>query len=155
MPLVNSPHELSLEQLRRLAAGDEPADRYVLSLLQNMESADEELRAWTSDALHSVAVLPSDLAAAVAEKCRHSQAAVAAAACGLLAKLGPSAAEYQASIVFCLSQHPKISARQQAALALASIQDLSPATVAALHTASESSDPRLQRLAQAALGQNR
>ena len=152
MPVVKT-EVLTLEKLRRLAAGDEPAETHVMELLESMRSQDEEVRAWTSDALQTVEVLPKELARNVADMCLQPSAAVSAAACRLLVKLGDEATQYQAAIVACLTQHPEITARQQAALALSSVAGLTPETLAALREAAESPDPRLKRLASNALNQ--
>jgi hypothetical protein len=144
-------HPLSLEKMQRLAAGDEAAEVYVLELLTNLQAADEEIRAGAADALQTIEHLPSEWASQVSEYCVHSKPAVAAAACRLVSKLGEIATTYQAAVVDCLTQHADVSARQQAALALGSIPQLSPESCLALEQAALSEDPRLKRLAQAAL----
>ena len=148
----SSTPELNVERLRRLANGDELAAPHAVSLVRNMQSEDEEHRAWTSDALRAITQLPEELADEVAALCVHDNPAVAAAACGQLIKLGAKATNYQAALVATLTSHPSLSARQQAALALASIKPLNADSLQALRTAAASSDPRLQRLATAALG---
>ncbi len=150
MSIANT-QALSLEKLRRLATGDESAENYVLELLGSMQDADEEVRSWASDALQTVEVLPTELAESVAELCLQPCAAVAAAACRMLPKLGDPATQYQAALVACLKQHSEITARQQAALSLSSIPELTTESLDALRQAAESQDPRLKRLATAAL----
>ena len=142
---------LSLQQLQKLAIGSESVDGYVLELLASLESNEEESRAWASDALEKLQVLPRGLADSVAAKCLSPHPPVAAWACKLLAKLESDATDYQAAIVACLDGHPQLSVRQQAALALASIPNLDSASIEALRRAADSHDPRLKRLATAAL----
>jgi len=142
---------LSLEQLQRLASGSESVSEHVIDLLGAMQSSDEESRAWASDALETLEVLPLASADQVAERCSSPHAAVAAWACILLTKLGSDATKYQSAIVACLNDHPVISTRQQAALALASVPDLGSAALDALRQAADSDDPRLKRLAASAL----
>lgn len=142
---------LTLEQLQRLASGSEPAAEHVIDLLGAMQSSDEESRAWASDALETVEVLPPALADQVAQRCGSSHAAVAAWACILLTKLESDASKYQSAIVACLNEHPLLSTRQQAALALASVPNLGSAAIDALRRAADSDDPRLKRLACSAL----
>ncbi len=153
MSLVNT-STLSLEQLQRVAAGEESADKHVLELLESLNDGDEEVRAWASDALQTIETLPTEWASGVAEKCLDGSAPVAAAACRLLTKLAESASQHQAAIANCLRTHAEISARQQAALALGSIPELSTESLEALKQASESPDPRLKRLAIVALETN-
>lgn len=153
MPVVKS-EALSLEKLRRLAAGDEPAEAHVLELLESMRSEDEEVRAWASDALHTLESLPKTLAHSVADMCLQPNAAVSAAACRMLLKLGDEATQYQTAIVACLTQHKEITARQQAALALSSVDGLTTESLDALRAAANSADPRLKRLATNALSQH-
>ncbi len=152
MPVVKT-EALSLEKLRSIAAGDDRAETHVLELLESMHSDDEEVRAWASDALHAVEVLPRELARSVADMCLHRSAAVSAAACRMLLKLGDEATQYQSAIAACLNQHQEITARQQAALALSALTGLTAETLAALRAAADSSDPRLKRLATQAIGQ--
>lgn len=142
---------LSLEQLQRLASGDEPLEGQMLNLLVTMGDSEEETRAWASDVLQTVEVLPRELADSIAAKCLDPQPAVAAWACTLLSKLESDAHKYQAHIVACLNTHPSVSTRQQAALALGSVGGLEPATVESLRRAAQSDDPRLKRLASNAL----
>jgi len=150
-PNIRLSQPLSLEKMQRLAAGDEAAESYVLDLLSSLQAADEEIRAGAADALQSIAHLPSEWASQVSQCCGHTNPAVAAAACRLVSKLGEQATPFQAAVVECLTQHPDISARQQAALWLGSIPQLSPESRMALERAALSDDPRLKRLAQTAL----
>lgn len=142
---------LSLEQLQQLASGDEPPAGQILNLLVTMGDSEEETRAWASDVLQTVEVLPRDLADSIAAKCLDPHPAVAAWACTLLGKLESDAHKYQAHIVACLNTHPSVSTRQQAALALGSIARLEPTTLESLRRAAQSGDPRLKRLAANAL----
>ncbi len=142
---------LTLEQLQKLASGSEPVTEHVIELLGAMQYSDEESRAWASDALQTLEVLPAALADQVAEECLSPHAAVAACACKLLTKLGGGATNYQSAIVACLNDHPVLSTRQQAALALASVPALGSAAIDALRRAADSDDPRLKRLASSAL----
>lgn len=149
--MSSSTSALTLEQLQRLASGSEPVTEHVIDLLGAMQSSEEESRAWASDALQTLEVLPCELADQVAERCGSPNAAVAAWACKLLTKLGSDATNYQSAIVACLNDHPVLSTRQQAALALASVPALGSAAIDALRRAAESDDPRLKRLASSAL----
>ncbi|MEO8269851.1 MAG: hypothetical protein ABI557_09025 [Aureliella sp.] len=142
---------LTQEQLQRLASGSEPVAEHVIDLFSVLQEGDEESRAWASDALQTLEVLPLALAEQVAEKCHSPQAAVAAWGCKLLTKLGNASTAYQSAIVSCLNDHPVLSTRQQAALSLASIPALDSAAKDALRRAAESDDPRLKRLATSAL----
>lgn len=147
---------LSLAQLQQLASGEEPPIEQILNLLVTMGDSDEETRAWASDVLQSVEVLPRGLADDVAAYCLDPHPAVAAWACTLLGKLERDANQYQSHIVACLNAHPSISTRQQAALALNAVAELQPTTlepetVEALQRAAQSDDPRLKRLATGAL----
>jgi hypothetical protein len=144
-------HPLSLDKMQRLAAGDEAAEAYVLELLTCLQAGDEEIRAGAADALQTIENLPAELAEPVSACCAHTNPAVAAAACRLVSKLGKLATTFQAAVVGCLTQHAEISARQQAAVALGSISQLSPESRAALQQAALSDDPRLKRLAALAL----
>ncbi len=121
-----------------------------------MSDPDEETRAWASDVLQRVEVLPRGLADDVAARCLDPQPAVAAWACTLLAKLDSDVSRYQNYIVACLNTHPSVSTRQQAALALSEIAAAQPATLdpdtlKSLQRAAEGDDPRLKRLAVTAL----
>jgi hypothetical protein len=149
-PNIRLSQPLSLEKMQRLAAGDEAAELYVLDLLTSLQAADEEIRAGAADALQTIEHLPSEWAS-VSEYCTHTNPVVAAAACRLVSKLGEQATRFQAAVVGCLTQHPEISARQQAALWLGSLPQLSSESRMALERAALSEDPRLKRLAQAAL----
>lgn len=150
------PAALSLAQLQQIASAGVPPSEQILNLLITMSDSEEETRAWASDALQSVEVLPQDLADSVAAKCLDPHPAVAAWACTLLGKLESDATKYQSYIAECLKAHPSVSTRQQAALALGSIAGLQPAsfepaTLEALQRAAASDDPRLKRLAAATL----
>ncbi len=152
--MIQSPSALSLPQLQDVVAGKEPVAEHVLDLLQTLQDSEEETRAWASDALQTLELLPAELAPTVATYCLNVHPPVAAWACKLLATLGSGAAEFQSAIVGCLNDHPSVSTKQQAALSLAEIPGLSQASLDALKIASSSSDPRLQRLATTALKNN-
>lgn len=150
------PTALTLEQLQQLASAGAPPDGQILNLLITMSDSQEETRAWASDVLQSVEVLPRGLADSVAAKCLDPHPPVAAWACTLLGKLESDAAKHQSNIAACLNTHPSISTRQQAALALGSIAAHEPiglesATLESLRRAAASDDARLKRLAAAAL----
>lgn len=150
------PTALSLAQLQQLASAGVPPTGQILNLLITMGDSDEETRAWASDVLQSIEVLPQELADSVAANCLDPQPAVAAWACILLGKLESDTSKYQSNIAACLNLHPSVSTRQQAALALGSIAEhqpanFEPATIEALQRAAASDDPRLKRLSAAAL----
>ncbi len=149
--MIQSPSALSLPQLQDMVAGKEPVAEHALDLLQTLQDSAEETRAWASDALQTLELLPAALAPTVATYCLNEHPPVASWACKLLATMGSGAADFQAAIVGCLNDHPSVSAKQQAALTLADIPGLSNAAIDALKNASTSSDPRLQRLATNAL----
>ncbi len=142
---------LTLEQVRQIAGGAEPAGPHVVSLLSMLGSGEEEERAWASDALQTIDATPGEIAEVVAAECKNSIPAVAAWACKLVAKLGAQATSYQSCIIECLNGHAELSVRQQAAWALAQIPELNSAAIAALERAATSADPRLKRLAMSAL----
>lgn len=154
--MSTQPAGLSLEQLQQLASGGEPPEGQLLNLLVTMSDDEEETRAWASDVLQTVEVLPRSLADSVSDRCLDPHPPVAAWACTLLGKLESDAHKYQSHIVACLNTHPSVSTRQQAALALSSIAEREPgtldeATLESLRHATASDDPRLKRLATQAL----
>lgn len=154
--MSTQPAPLSLEELKQIALGAELPDGQILNLLVTMGDSEEETRAWASDVLQTVEVLPRSLADSVSDKCLDPHPAVAAWACTLLGKLESDAHKYQSDIVACLNTHPSVSTRQQAALALSSIAEREPgildeATLESLRHAAASDDPRLKRLATQAL----
>lgn len=142
---------MTLEQIKKLATESEAVTGHVIELLVALQDSDEETRAWASDALQTLEVLPRELADQVAKSCLSPHAPVAAWACKLLTKLGSEATNYQSAIVACLNEHPVLSTRQQAALALASVPELGSVAIEALRRAADSDDPRLKRLATNAL----
>ncbi|MCA9133697.1 MAG: HEAT repeat domain-containing protein [Planctomycetales bacterium] len=147
---------LSLETLQLLATGQEPADAYVCELLATLESEDEEVRAWASDALQTVEQPAPQLADTLAGLCSSGQTPpVASWACKLLSKLDAAAEQHQSALVDVLEKHPEITVRQQAAIALSTVSKWTSAAAEALQRAASSSDPRLQRLATAALAARR
>lgn len=140
-----------LERLKELVADQDETNKQLIAVLLTMLDENEEVRAWASDALASVEEPSIEWAPQLAELTRHVNAPLAGWACKLLGRLGEEATRYQSYLAIALSQHAEKSVRQLAALALKSVPNLTPDTIAALRTAASDADPRLSRLASDAL----
>lgn len=147
---------LTLEEVRALASNPPQAELSVVQLLETLASLpDEELSAWTSDALQSIESLSDEQAELVAGFCMHAAAPVAGWSCKLLSKATDDPAEYQDLISDVLSRHAETSVKQQAAAALGRVADLTKKSMQVLKQAAESDDPRLSRLASVAIDRNK
>ncbi len=104
------------------------------------------MRAWASDVLSAVESPSPHWAPQLAELTRHVNAPVASWSCKMLGRMGENATAYQASLAAALQQHPLVSVRQSAALALKSVPNLNTETLIAIKSAASDPDPRLSRL---------
>ncbi len=148
---MSDPPPLTLEEVQRLAGDPEAAARQALALLLTLLAEDEELRAWTNDALQTIASPPDELANTLCQHCEHASPVVASWSCKLLGRLGGSNAKHQSALAGTLAKHPNTGVRQQAALALSEMGELTPTSLEALRQASVSDDARLQRIATSTL----
>ncbi|GAB5402649.1 MAG: hypothetical protein Aurels2KO_08800 [Aureliella sp.] len=142
---------LSVDELKQLAASPEETQSQLGNVLLALASADEEVRAWASDCLAQIECVSSDGANAVKQYCKHAAAPVASWACKLLAKCQPSAPEFERLICEAMDNHESIAVRAEAAGALGRLEQLSPQTRQLLEKAAENEDARLSRLASRAL----
>jgi len=146
---------LALDEVKGLVENIGEATEQVESLLITLQSDDEELRAWASDALQEIDQIPKSLSLSLGRFCLHAKAPVASWACKLIGKSESAASEQQHCIADALGTHPELGVRQQAALVLAQIPDLTTSTLSALEVAAASDDPRLSRLAMQANEKNK
>ena len=151
---MEPPRQLTLDEVKQLVKNPATVANQVESLLTTLQADDEELCAWTADALQAVEKVSDDLLELLSGYCMHEQARSAAWACKLLTRL-PNPGEAQAVICRALMEHPSLGVRQQAAAALANITSPTGATLAALEAAAKDEDPRLSRLASQALEKNK
>ncbi len=140
-----------LERLKELVSDPVAANQQLIAVLLTMLDENEEVRAWASDVMSAVETPASEWAPQLAALTRHVNACVASGACKLLGKLGAHATAFQSSLADALSQHASKSVQQSAASALQSVPNLNSETIEALRAAARDSDPRLSRLATAAL----
>lgn len=143
--------KLSIASLRHMAAGDEVAEPYLLDLLAMLGDDDDEVNGWISDVLRTVPQPPPELADRLAVECQSPHAGIASWACTLLSQLGKLDSRSQAAIVSVLESHSDVTARQQAAKALANVHNLNEPSIKALQQAAASDDDRLRRLATQAI----
>ncbi len=138
-----------LERLKELVREPDQANTHAIAVLLTLLSDDEETRAWASDVLTELNP-PASVANQLVELTRHVNAPLAGWACKLIAKL-PNAADHQTAVANALRNHPEISVRQVAALALGQLAYINGDSKEALEIASRASDARLSRLATQAL----
>lgn len=142
---------LTVDQMRQLAAGDVSAAAFLPALISTLAEGDEEHRAWASDALATLEQIPAKFADELGDLTRSDKPVVASWACKLLVLTGPAGVERQGAICRVLQEYPEVTVRQQAAMSLGRLPELYAESRAALQWATTQDDPRLVRLAQAAL----
>lgn len=153
---MNQASALALSELQELVTSEQVAPGHVMSLLKTLESPDEEVRAWTCDALQRVDRLPFETLAEVARLCGAKPDTVAVWACRIVGNAAGLRGGFQRELIAALRKHDCITVRQEAARALKRCQEdqaLRDEAVAALVEASQEADPRLQRIALQALDQ--
>lgn len=143
--------QLDLEQVKKLASNPVDAAESAVALIECLSCDDEEIRAWTSDALQAIEQVPDVLGSTLAERTMHALGPVASWSCRLLGKLGPAATGYQAALARALNEHENLGVKQQAVVALSHIPTLDATTIKAVEQAAEHADPRLSRLAKQTL----
>lgn len=146
--------QLTLDDVKRLVSDPAAAANQIEPLLQTLQADNEELCAWSTDALQGIEQVPDEFTDLISSYCMHEQAKCAVWACKLLMKI-PTPATVQEVLCKALTEHPSLGVRQQAAAALASVAGPSGDTLAALRAAANSEDPRLSRLAAQALEKNK
>ena len=114
-------------------------------------SDEEAVRDWAVAALEDLGPPPSEQLPALTELLTSSNSTVAYWAATLLGRLGPAAKAAESALTSVLTQSTDTSVRERAAWALGKIGVTSATAVSALKEASQVGNPRLARLAQAAL----
>ncbi|MEM7473391.1 MAG: hypothetical protein AAF483_00220 [Planctomycetota bacterium] len=145
---------LSLQQVKTLVSSGNVEEQEVLALLQTMASEDEELCAWTDDALQQIDSISPHLAGEIAVFCMDRCSSIALWACKLVARVKQQEAEsdlLQTSLAIALAQHSSVSVQQSAAAALATFEGLTDQSRHALQSKIDAPDPRLRRLVRRAL----
>jgi hypothetical protein len=150
---MEPPRQLTLDEVKQLVRNPAAAANQVESLLTTLKAEDEELCAWTADALQAIEQVSDESLTLLAGYGMHQQARCAVWACKLLMKI-QTPAEAQTVLCRALKEHSNLGVRQQAAAALASIASPNGETLAALEAAAKDEDPRLSRLAAQALEKN-
>lgn len=151
---MENPQQLSLDEVKQLVTDQAAAAQQIEPLLQTLQTDEEELCAWTTDALQGIEQVSDEFADLLSSYCMHEQAKCAVWACKLIMKI-QSPASLQAALCRALTEHSSLGVRQQAAAALASVASPSSDTLSALEAAAASEDPRLSRLAAQALEKNK
>ncbi len=144
---------LSIEQLRLLTSDPAKASDAVLSVLATLKSDDEETRAWASDVLETIDSLDRTTADELARLTQHTCITIASWSCRLL-PLCAKHMDVQPSLIAALESSRDVGIRQQAALSLGKLTDLSDRSRVALDGATRAEDPRLSRIAKQILGQS-
>ncbi|MCA9122502.1 MAG: HEAT repeat domain-containing protein [Planctomycetaceae bacterium] len=136
------------ESLARLGAGAAPA---AIPLVKACGDADEEVRNWAVAALEELPAPTASDAAALEEMINVDRLDVAFWATTLLGRMETSAASTVPTLAVAVANHPESVVQQRAAWALGRIGKPAAAAIPQLEAATASKDPRLARLASAAL----
>lgn len=135
-----------LEQLKQIVGQTKRIVSEIPSVILSLTSPDEETRAWAADCLQEVEQLTTAQADTIESYCEHECQFVAFWTCKLLGR-AQNVDRYQEKLAKCLASRDEVGVRQVAAQSLAGVKVASESALLALTAASQSSDPRLQRLA--------
>ena len=142
------------EALAHLAEGAQAA---AVPLVQAMGDADEDVRNWALAALESLGPPRIEDAPALSKLAADPRLDVAYWAVMLLGRLGgaelPAPSHILTTLITALNTHAEIVVRQRAAWALGQFGPAANAAIDSLTKAGSSSDPRLARLANEAIGE--
>lgn len=137
----------------QLGRDTERARAAAAALVAACEDPDESVRVLVSGVLEDLGPPPEGQLAQLVPLVHHEHADVAYWAVTLIGRLGHRSASAVPALVKTLAEHSAISVRQRAAWALSQIGPTAAAARDPLEAAARSDDPRLARLARAALDQ--
>ncbi len=142
---------LPLAKLKQYAGTPELARQSAVALVLSLHDSDDEVRAWAAEVLENMGAPTMDCTAQLAELTRHVIAPVAAWACKLIGRLGEEGTRFQDILAAAVEKHVDVLVKQEAVAALAKLGNLSPSTRDILRRAAIHENPRLKRMALAAL----
>lgn len=111
----------------------------------------EAVREWASAAVENLGPPPADQLPELRTLVSDANPSVAYWAITLCGRLQTAATSCEGELIHVLTSSPDAAVQERAAWALGKIHSTSPAAITALRGATESSSPRLARLAQTAL----
>lgn len=140
------------EQLAHWEDGAQPA---AIALVLATADVDESVRQWATAALESLGPPDPGQAAALAKLTSDLRLDVAYWAVTLLGRLGSDAGDVEivAALICALDNHPEAAVSERAAWALGEVGSAAAAALPALQGAAAKTNPRLSRLAKAAIEQ--
>lgn len=135
---------------RELATLGDAAGGAATALARCAADADDDVRTWATEALENLGPPPADAAPAlIALLSAEADAAYWAAT--LLGRLASAGSDVLTALARALAPPHPLNVRERAAWALGQLPQRTPDVVQALQTAAQAAEPRLARLAQAAL----
>jgi HEAT repeat protein len=138
----------SAEKLAHLGEQARPA---AVALVRALATEDEDLREWAVGALEGMGPPNVDDVSRLAELLNRSELEVAYWAATLLGRLDGQAASAVGQLTEALEGHAEMAVRERAAWALGQIGRDAAAAKAVLSLAAKSPNPRLAKLAKAAI----
>ncbi|MEX2317674.1 MAG: HEAT repeat domain-containing protein [Pirellulales bacterium] len=139
---------VAAESFAHVGVAAQPA---AVALVRACGSQDATVRAWAAAALEELGPPPLEQIGELAQMVHDTPRDVAYWAITLLGRAGQDAALAVPSLTKILRHSPHAALRERAAWALGSIGQRAAAAVPALHEAAAGDQPRLARLAKAAL----